>query len=90
MSQILLDDSLRITPEIVASKKRVGDTSTIGDYVFTTKSLDTDKAVQIVGDSIEVDEELLRPNLIYPVELKGETFYLRKIKGGLEIFQLSE
>ena len=90
MSQILVHNSLRITPRAVAPQFKVGDTSTIGDSVFTTTYLDTDKAVQIVEGSIEVDEELLRPNLIYPVELNGEKFYVRKVKGGVEVFQLDE
>jgi hypothetical protein len=82
ISQILLDDSSYISPEGV-SKKKIGDTSMSSDSVFfIERYLDTDKAVQIIDGAIEIDEELLQPYLIYPVELNGEKFYVRKIKGG--------
>jgi hypothetical protein len=90
MAQIPLHDSLRVNPRVVASQMKVGDTSTIGDYVFTTTYLDTEKAVQVVDGSIEIEEKLLQPGLIYEVELNGEKFYVRKYKSGAEIFQLSE
>jgi hypothetical protein len=52
--------------------------------------LGEEKPVEIIDDAIEINEELIQENEIYPVTYRNNRYYVRKNNNAIEIFQIEE
>jgi len=48
---------------------------------------DIEKPVRVIDDEIEVNEDLLKEDQIYPIIYRGKQYYVRRFNGATEIFQ---
>lgn len=80
--------SPKISSELSTFTK-TSSTSTSTEYHLVLQvPIEEDKPVQIIDDSIEINEDLIKDDLIYPITYDGEQYYVRKKNGATEIFQL--
>ncbi|MGH9989143.1 MAG: hypothetical protein ACREAS_01765, partial [Nitrososphaera sp.] len=49
-----------------------------------------EKPVDVIDDTIEINEALMKENNVYPLVYNGNQYYLRKNYGAVEIFQLED
>jgi hypothetical protein len=69
---------------------RTSSSSTTSSYELELE-LEKDfgvEAVEVVSDAIEINEDLLEKNRVYPVMFRGNLYYVWRNKGATEIFQL--
>ncbi len=52
--------------------------------------IEGEKPVTVIDDEIEIDDNLMDENVIYPIKYKDEQYYVRRVKGAVEIFKLDE
>jgi len=75
----------------VSSGIRNGISSASAEYTMVLEeTLEDEKPIKVIGDSIEIDETLMKEDHIYPIQYKGEQYYVQLSNGVTEVFQLKE
>jgi hypothetical protein len=70
--------------------KNTVSTSSEHKLVLEDNILREEKPVEIIDDAIEINEELIQENEIYPVTYRNNRYYVRKNNNAIEIFQIEE
>lgn len=97
MLEITMSELVYYTP---SSKMRRGKVNVISIEATVSASservliLDSDikeeKPVEVFNDAIEINEDLVKENNVYPLMYNGNQYYLRKNNGVVEIFQIED
>jgi hypothetical protein len=75
----------------VSSGIRNSISSTSAEYnLVLEETLEDVKPIKVIGDSIDIDETLLKEDQVYPIKCRGEQYYIKISNGVTEVFQIEE